>query len=397
MGKEPSLAFLDRSYFECDDQKRGYRGEGYRDFTENLISAQEILKRKPTSFLDLGGARGYVAKKVAAAGVHPSIVLDKSLHCYYTRAVDSFYVWDITSVPYPLDSKSIDMVFSNSVLEHIPEDELDSVIVESARVSRRGFHGICCKGVHGDEKQFYEDGTHETYQDLEWWKNKFATLCPGYDVEISADIAQVITESNPLTIPGEELRSDGQLAKKINLGSFIGMFHYGWLNIDSLDLADFAEKQHYGFMQHDVKQGLPFPDEYADLVFSSHMWEHLSRSEGMFVAREVYRILKRGGVFRVAVPDARFIMSKYLEGNTKDWEHFSAAVSEDTLPLDDTAALLLDNHKYVYDSVNLGYVLEYAGFKDISVKTPFSSSNDIMENQTIVSHPAISLVMEGIK
>jgi SAM-dependent methyltransferase len=45
---------------------------------------------------------------------------------------------------------------------------------------------------------------------------------------------------------------------------------------------------------------LPFPDESMDLVMSTDLWEHVEDHEA--VARETFRVLRRGGRALVAVP-----------------------------------------------------------------------------------------------
>ena len=45
---------------------------------------------------------------------------------------------------------------------------------------------------------------------------------------------------------------------------------------------------------------LPFENDFFDLVYAAHVLEHIRNLD--FVVREVYRVLKPGGVFRVVVP-----------------------------------------------------------------------------------------------
>ena len=80
------MELYDRSYFESDDQTRGYRNEGYRDFAAHYSAADAILAEKPESVVEIGAARGYVMKIIEANGI-PTMSLDVSPHCYHTRAV----------------------------------------------------------------------------------------------------------------------------------------------------------------------------------------------------------------------------------------------------------------------------------------------------------------------
>ncbi|CCH54198.1 methyltransferase type 11 [Fibrisoma limi BUZ 3] len=57
---------------------------------------------------------------------------------------------------------------------------------------------------------------------------------------------------------------------------------------------------------------LPFPDQTFDNVYSFHVAEHLSVADGDRVAREMYRVLKPGGVCRLSTPDLAFFAQDYL-------------------------------------------------------------------------------------
>lgn len=52
----------------------------------------------------------------------------------------------------------------------------------------------------------------------------------------------------------------------------------------------------------DATKPLPFPSESVDFVFCEHCAEHLSPADAWRLLKEIRRILKPGGVFRIAVP-----------------------------------------------------------------------------------------------
>src|SRR6185369_4266618 len=53
----------------------------------------------------------------------------------------------------------------------------------------------------------------------------------------------------------------------------------------------------------DARRRLPFADDALDYVFAEHMLEHISYSSGAALVREIFRVLRPGGIFRVATPD----------------------------------------------------------------------------------------------
>lgn len=378
---------FNREYFDSDCQTKGYVYEGYRDFPCHYKTAQIILdycrKYNVKTALELGGARGYVAKILQANGIDV-VCIDVSEHCWHTRVVEDFALWDITKTPWPIEDKTYDLVYSIAVLEHIPEDKVETVIREMARVSRCAIHGI---SVTSDPNDI--DDTHATIKPLEWWQSKFEEYCPPDYKYSLMDKEMMEAPPYPLPLP------DG--LKKLNIGSFINMFHYGWENIDIIDLSKFAEANGYIFRQVDVTKGLPYDDNSVDLIFTSHLIEHLSKEEGLFFLKECYRVLKPGGVIRIATPAANFLMKDYLNRKIREYKHINKGVEEAETDLEALLTLLFSGHKYVYDYETLYNAMKKAGFNKIWRKHPFDSINEKLKNETYVSHPTISLVVEGKK
>jgi SAM-dependent methyltransferase len=70
-------------------------------------------------------------------------------------------------------------------------------------------------------------------------------------------------------------------------------------------------------IEHDLKQGLPFAEGAFDGVYHSHVLEHFLTADGRRFIEECRRVLKPGGVLRVAVPDGAQICRLYLEALAK--------------------------------------------------------------------------------
>ena len=60
-----------------------------------------------------------------------------------------------------------------------------------------------------------------------------------------------------------------------------------------------------------VCKGLPFKDDYFDIVYHSHFITHLDRDIAVKVMNECYRVLKPKGIIRVVVPDLEKIITIY--------------------------------------------------------------------------------------
>lgn len=66
------------------------------------------------------------------------------------------------------------------------------------------------------------------------------------------------------------------------------VFHEDWINID-FDSRDKSVKK------VNLLKSLPFPDNYADVIYSSHFIEHLEKKQLKAFLQECYRVLRGGG------------------------------------------------------------------------------------------------------
>lgn len=57
---------------------------------------------------------------------------------------------------------------------------------------------------------------------------------------------------------------------------------------------------------------LPFTNNYADEVVLSHVLEHFGYADGLTLCREMLRVLKKGGVANIEVPDVAWCMAQFL-------------------------------------------------------------------------------------
>jgi predicted SAM-dependent methyltransferase len=90
----------------------------------------------------------------------------------------------------------------------------------------------------------------------------------------------------------------------LNLGCG-SRFQPAWTNINFTSSSE-------GVIAHNLKQGIPFPDESFDVVYHSHVLEHFTRIEADPFIKECYRVLRPHGILRVVVPDLEEIAKMYL-------------------------------------------------------------------------------------
>jgi predicted SAM-dependent methyltransferase len=100
-----------------------------------------------------------------------------------------------------------------------------------------------------------------------------------------------------------------QPARVLNLGCG-ARFHPACVNVD-------LHPHHPSVVRHDVRQPLPFASGSFDAVFHSHLLEHLPTERVFAFLTDCWRVLRPGGILRVAVPDLEQIARLYLQALDK--------------------------------------------------------------------------------
>jgi predicted SAM-dependent methyltransferase len=154
-----------------------------------------------------------------------------------------------------------------------------------------------------------------------------------------------------------------QAPSLLNLGSGPrGLNDRHWTNVDG-----FADKNVHFLI--DFQRPLPFADNCFDGVFCEHVVEHFTYDGGQALAREVLRVLKPGGCFRVIVPDAEFVMRSYFE-TPKELIAYRGVAGETPMEAVNDFFRQRYEHQFLYDAVTMDKMLRGAGFAEV-VRTPF--------------------------
>ena len=154
---------------------------------------------------------------------------------------------------------------------------------------------------------------------------------------------------------------------------------------------------------HNLRNGIPFDDGSVDVVYHSHMLEHLDRANAELFIREAYRVLRPEGVHRIVVPDLEQLASEYLQHleickDTRNAEEiqvhddYVGAMIEQCTRRDAAATAIAppwrrpierlmlgdarrrgETHQWMYDEISLEHMLESAGYKTV-VRVDYATS-----------------------
>lgn len=127
----------------------------------------------------------------------------------------------------------------------------------------------------------------------------------------------------------------------------------GFVHIDMVDFPHIDYRQ-------DISDLKMFENNSIDLIYCSHALQYFDRKEGREVLKEWYRVLKRNGILRLAVPDFEAIVKVYLKYKNLDHRGILGPLYGKM-----NANSKYIYHKTVYDSNSLKKLLEDVGFRDI--------------------------------
>lgn len=124
----------------------------------------------------------------------------------------------------------------------------------------------------------------------------------------------------------------------------------GFINVDVIPYS------HVHYIQH-VEDLSIFPENYADLIYASHILKHISHNKISEVLREWYRILKKDGILRISVPDFDKLIDVYFN-EEKDIKTIIG-------PLMGGQDNFYNFHKSVFNEKYLKELLLDVGFREV--------------------------------
>ncbi len=114
----------------------------------------------------------------------------------------------------------------------------------------------------------------------------------------------------------------------------------------------------------DLRYNLPFHDNSFAGVFSEHTIEHLYPSEACNLIKEVFRILKKDGIFRIVVPDLKKYIDYYIDSKNSTLDKNFSTGCEAIWNISQNF-----EHKSLWDAEWLKLNLEKSGFSYCKIQS----------------------------
>lgn len=142
-------------------------------FLESILP--EIVKGKTARILDLGGAKGFLTKRLDRFPKVEAINLDFSDYATQNTAFRKATICgDIRAIPFKDDS--FDILVGLDILEHLPPEDIQNFCNEAKRVLKPGgtmFFAIALE----DEPFASRDRSHLSLKRRGWWEKEFSKAC----------------------------------------------------------------------------------------------------------------------------------------------------------------------------------------------------------------------------
>ena len=176
------------------------------------------------------------------------------------------------------------------------------------------------------------------------------------------------------------LAASSASAAKLQLGAGSNVLN-GWFNTD-------LEPQYPEIYVLDVTKPFQIPSKTFDYIFSEHHIEHVTFSKGNFMLRECFRILKPGGVIRLATPDLAVILGLYTNDLNESQKNYIRFISDAFITGMKTRnpVFVINNafrnwdHQFLYDKELLKHCLETTGFTKVVQVAPKHSAHTALNN-----------------
>jgi SAM-dependent methyltransferase len=124
----------------------------------------------------------------------------------------------------------------------------------------------------------------------------------------------------------------------------------------------------------DATKGLPVQGQSVEVLYASHMLEHLDRDEAENFLKEAFRVLCPGGIIRIVVPDIKKQIERYYESGDADTfiESTNLCLSRPKSFAQRLRLLLVGtrHHRWMYDGNSLSRLLQKHGFIMAEIMLP---------------------------
>ena len=178
------------------------------------------------------------------------------------------------------------------------------------------------------------------------------------------------------------------------------LFKFKLINEAQNNFIQYSSKN--GIKLLDATKTFPFKDKSIDVIYSSHMMEHLHRDDAINFIKECFRVLRPKGILRLVMPDLRMNIENYLNSNDADKFIEDLLIQPPkTKSITDLTKLYFSGgfreHQWMYDERSLIKLLSSCRFNDVIALPPGKTNIPNEHDLNLYERENESVYIEGIK
>lgn len=117
----------------------------------------------------------------------------------------------------------------------------------------------------------------------------------------------------------------------------------------------------------DIRGRLPYNNGSVDQIYCSHVLEHFEKWQTINLLKEMRRILRRGGIARVVVPDLSKVIKIYNKDGAESFCRVLWGFDKDIKPNNLIKSLqrkFIRSHQWMYNKKSFEEVIKISGFRN---------------------------------
>jgi SAM-dependent methyltransferase len=182
------------------------------------------------------------------------------------------------------------------------------------------------------------------------------------NTDISSRVGQMVQFGCGLCAPSKWRNFDTSPSLRLQKLPVVGQL------VPAGEFGRFPQNVEYG----NIVTGLPIADNSIELLYCSHVLEHLTLAELRLSLHNCYRYLQPGGVFRFVLPDLEYMAQQYVNSNKPDAAVKFMRVT--LMGIENRQRSLLSflrewlggsHHLWMWDYKSLSHELSDVGFQNI--------------------------------
>jgi predicted SAM-dependent methyltransferase len=141
----------------------------------------------------------------------------------------------------------------------------------------------------------------------------------------------------------------------------------------------------------DIRHKLPLKDKSVDYIYCSHVLEHFEKYETLDILKDCYRVLKKGGVIRVVLPDLKKMIKNYKSAEKFNRDFFGYEKDKKSL-----LNLFVRGHHWMYDENSISELMKKF-FIEVEIQEFQKGEVPDLKKLDLEMHKDHSLYIEAVK